>query len=150
MTQAMMNPEPSKESTSDLDACLKMIFNKIRSATAPGMTVMIVDLGGTRLTLASWEVMAFARGIDDVAATLRRCVGVRALLCVMMDRLKSGQNADLKTTLTLCHAEASLVQEKVARAKDNNSIDAAVNLAATAKRLLATLEEAEKLALQLK
>jgi len=72
------------------------------------------------------------------------------LLCVMMDRLKSGQNADLKTTLTLCHAEASLVQEKVARAKDNNSIDAAVNLAATAKRLLATLEEAEKLAAQLK
>jgi len=150
MSHAMMNPEPPKESTSELDSCLKMIFNKIRSATAPGMTVMIVDIGGTRLTLASWEVMAFARGIDDTAATLRRCVGVRALLCVMMDRIKSGQNADLKTTLTLCHAEASLVQEKVAKAKDNNSIDAAVNLAATAKRLLATLEEAEKLALQLK
>jgi len=150
ITQAPVKTETSMENTSDLDACLKMIFNKIRSATAPGMTVMIVDLGGTRLTLASWEVMAFARGIDDVAATLRRCVGVRALLCVMVDRIKSGQNADLTTTLTLCHAEASLVQEKVARAKDNNSIDAAVNLAATAKRLLATLEEAEKLALQLK
>jgi len=136
--------KPVDDGSADLDGCLKMIFNKIRSVTAPGMTVMRVDITGTPITLASWEVAAFARGIDDVSAALRRCVGVRALLCVMLDRLKSGAPADLPTTLSLCHAEAALVQEKVAKAKDLNNIDAAVNLAATAKRMLSTVEEAEK------
>jgi len=137
--------KPVDDGSADLDGCLKMIFNKIRSVTAPGMTVMRVDITGTAITLASWEVAAFARGIDDVSAALRRCVGVRALLCVMLDRLKSGAPADLPTTLSLCHAEAALVQEKVAKAKDMNNIDAAVNLAATAKRMLSTVDEAEKI-----
>ena len=144
MPEVSSTTKPVDDGSADLDGCLKMIFNKIRSVTAPGMTVMMVDITGTRITLASWEVAAFARGIDDVSAALRRCVGVRALLCVMLDRLKGGSPADLPTTLALCHSEAALVQEKVAKAKDINNIDAAVNLAATAKRLLSTVEEAEK------
>ena len=46
----------------------------------------------------------------------------------------------------MAHAEAAQIQEQVARAKEAKNIDAAVNLAASGKRLLALMEEAEKLA----
>jgi hypothetical protein len=43
------------------------------------------------------------------------------------------------------HVQAALIQEHVAKAKDCGDIDSAVGLAATAKRLLAAIDHAEKL-----
>jgi hypothetical protein len=50
----------------------------------------------------------------------------------------------LNPAISLGHAEASQIQERIAEAKDKKNIDAAVSLAATAKRLLGVLDEAEK------
>jgi hypothetical protein len=53
--------------------------------------------------------------------------------------------AEMKAIITAAHVEAGTLQEQVSIAKEAKNIDAAVNLAATAKRLLSLLEEAEKL-----
>jgi hypothetical protein len=57
---------------------------------------------------------------------------------------KAGRLADISEQLSAAHAEAAQIQERIAEAKEKKNIDAAVNLAATAKRLLATAAEAEK------
>jgi len=62
-----------------------------------------------------------------------------------IDGKKRGESVDKAGALGIAHTEAAQIQERVAEAKDAKNIDAAVNLAATAKRLLALIEEAEKL-----
>jgi hypothetical protein len=62
-----------------------------------------------------------------------------------VERLKRGNPApDLPAAREIGHAEAARLQEQIAQARDSRNIDAAVNLAATQKRLLQILEEAKK------
>ncbi len=72
-------------------------------------------------------------------------MAARALLNVQSDAVKAGACLDLAEAIKAAHAEAAQLQELIAKAKDARNIDAAVNLAASAKRLLAGIEEAEKL-----
>jgi hypothetical protein len=103
-----------------------------------------VLIGGTKILLASWEVAAFVRGGDDASDALQRAVAARAIVNLAVERKKRGETVDMGLAISLAHSEASQIQERIAEAKDKKNIDAAVNLAATAKRLLSALDEAEK------
>jgi len=77
---------------------------------------------------------------------LQQAVVARAIVTEVVGRKKSSAAApDLKSATVLGRAEAARLQEAIAQARDAKNIDAAVNLAATQKRLLQILEEANKL-----
>jgi hypothetical protein len=118
-----------------------------RTAAKPGVVTATVQMGGAKLMLSSWETAAFVRGGDEASDALQRAVAARALLFQGVEKSKRGQPAPLGSLLPMAHAEAARIQEQVARAKEARNIDAAVNLAASGKRLLALMEEAETLAL---
>jgi hypothetical protein len=62
-----------------------------------------------------------------------------------MERHRKGEPTDMNVALGLARNQVTEMEEQVASAKEANNIDAAVNLAATTKRLLALLDEGEKL-----
>lgn len=107
--------------------------------------VSTIFLSGSKQVLASWEVSAFVRGGDEACEAIQRAVAARCLLQEAADKLRSGQSNVLSQTLELAHVQAASIQEQVAKSKDKADIDAAVNLAATAKRLLALIADTEKL-----
>ena len=108
--------------------------------------VATIVIGPMKLLLSSWEVTAYATGADVTADVLRRAVAARAVLLTAIDQSKySGNTEPLRAALWQVQVEAEKIQAQVAVAKAMNDIDAACNLAATAKRLMALVEEAEKL-----
>jgi hypothetical protein len=107
--------------------------------------VSTIVLGDSHEVLASWEVSAFVRGGDEGCTAIQRAVAARCLLSQSIKKMRDGQVNGLPQALNWAHIQAALIQEQVARAKDRTDIDAAVSLAATAKRLLALIDEAEKL-----
>jgi hypothetical protein len=128
-----------------IEGYLEKIAEQLLNAPANTASVSNVMMGQTKLLLASWEVMAFTRGGDDVSDALQRAVSARAILSICIERKKKKEAADVKAAIGIAHAEAALMQERIAEAKDAKNIDAAVNLAATHKRLLNLIAEAEKL-----
>jgi hypothetical protein len=105
--------------------------------------VSTVVLGHSKEILASWEVSAFVRGGDAFGKAIQRAVAARCLLS--KSAAESGPTQRLSQALDGAHVQAALIQEHVAKAKDCGDIDSAVGLAATAKRLLAAIDNAEKL-----
>lgn len=143
-TQAAAAPAPA---VPDLQGCVEFLAEMLfREASRPGVVTATVQMGSAKLMLSSWELAAFVRGGDDISDALQRVVAARALLFQGVENSKRGQPAPLPGLLQMAHAEAAQVQEQVARAKEARNIDAAVNFAASGKRLLALMEEAEKLA----
>jgi hypothetical protein len=129
----------------DVEACiLQMAEQLLKAPPAASAKSSFVTISGFRVPLASWEVAAFTAGGDDLADALQHAVAVRLILTLALEKKKKGDTSELPGVISLAHAEAALMQERVARAKDARNIDAAVNLAATAKRLLALIEQAEK------
>jgi len=129
----------------DVEACiLQMAEQLLKTTPSASAKSSFVTISGFRVPLASWEVAAFTAGGDDLSDALQHAVAVRLLLTLALEKKKKGDSSELPGVISLAHAEAALMQERVARAKDTRNIDAAVNLAATAKRLLALLEQAEK------
>ena len=115
-------------------------LQKVHLATAT------VQIGDCKLTLSSWEVAAFVKDGTDSAELLQQAVVARAIVSEAVGRKKGGAAVpDFKPAIVLGRAEASRLQEATAQARDAKNIDAAVNLAATQKRLLQVLEEANKL-----
>jgi hypothetical protein len=109
-------------------------------------TVSTVSVGESKQVLASWEVNAFVRGDEDTAClAIQRAVGARALLFESAEKVRRGRPNQLIDALACAHLQAALIQEQVAKAKERSDIDSAVSLAATSKRLLAVIEETEKL-----
>jgi hypothetical protein len=148
VTRKKMEPTPVRPSESvlpDLEGCLEIIAEQLLKATPQAVPVSNVMLQGTKLLLASWEVAAFVRGGDDACDALQRAVAARAILNLAFDSKKRGEAVDMSTPIGLAHQEAAQIQERIAEAKDAKNIDAAVNLAASAKRLLSMIDEAEKL-----
>jgi hypothetical protein len=126
-----------------LEECLAKIAEQLPNAkVSPAVTAIM--LGKSKLMLASWEVAALVRGGNDVALALQRAVAARAVLQIGAERQKAGEKVDFSAAIGAAHAEAAQMQEQIARAKDAKNIDAAVNLAATQKRLLAAIAETEK------
>jgi hypothetical protein len=59
-------------------------------------------------------------------------------------RRRTGQWTELFVAIPLAHLEAAFLQECVAQGRDRRNLDAAANLAASAKRLLTLVEAAER------
>ncbi|HEX6880671.1 MAG TPA: hypothetical protein VF135_09930, partial [Terriglobales bacterium] len=105
-------------------------------------TVTVADC---KVVLSSWEVKAFLQPNGNGAEVLQQAVVTRAIVLEALERRKiKGSAADLKSALGLARSEAARLQEGIAQARDARNIDAAVNLAATQKRLLQVLEESSK------
>ncbi len=140
-------PADAPKPAVDLQACLEHIAEQLIGDVQPLPTsVATVYFNDAKVILSSWEVAAFVKGGNDTADALQRAVAARTILMDAVDRKKKGIRAsDLPEAIKLAHVEAGLLQEKIAEAKDAKNIDAAVNLAATCKRLLILIDEAEKL-----
>lgn len=93
--------------------------------------------------IATWEAEAF-KGETVSARALQKAVAARTILHVCMDRHKRNEATDLEAAVEIAQRQAEEMKNQVKVAKEANNIDAAVNLAATAKRLLALVEEAHK------
>ena len=131
----------------DVQACLEHIAEQLIGEVQPTPTsVATVFYNDTKILLSSWEVSAYTKGGNDAADALQRAVAARTILLEAVERKKKGVlAADLPEALKLAHAEVALLQESIAKSKERKDIDAAVNLAATCKRMLGLIDEAEKL-----
>lgn len=135
----------SSEHEDYLQRCVADIAEQL--AHLPGKqapTVSPINLGGCKLLIASWEAEAF-KSESAAANALQKTVAARTILHVCMERQKHGEPTDLSAALDLAQHQAEEIKAHVAEAKEAKDIDAAVNLAATAKRLLALVEEGRKL-----
>lgn len=136
------------ELTFTISTALETIAEQLFAAELQNvhLAVATVHLGKSKLILASWEVAAFLKGGDDVSDVLQEAVAARSVVLEFTERAKAGgPSSDKAAVLSVGHAEAARLQEKIAEARDARNIDAAVNLAATTKRLLQALDEAGKL-----
>ncbi|MCI0348531.1 MAG: hypothetical protein L0Z53_03820 [Acidobacteriales bacterium] len=97
-----------------------------------------------KLLLSSWEVDAFIAGGNETASALQRIVAARAMLIQQLEKKKRSVAAQVGEAVRLAQAEVNTIQEKIAAAKEKKDIDAAVNMAATCKRLQTLITEAEK------
>ena len=127
-----------------LEQVIESISEQLFAAKHKG-TVSTVTIGGSRQILASWEVSAFVRGGDTCCAAIQKAVAARSLLAEAAQKVRNGQTNGFVQALECAHGQACAIQEQVAKAKDRGDIDSAVNLAATAKRLLTLIDETEKL-----
>jgi hypothetical protein len=126
----------------------EMIAQQLLSANLQKthLAVATAQVGECKVTLSSWEVVAFVKEGSDASELLQQAVVARAIVTEVVSRKKSGGAApDLKSAMVLGRGEIARLQEAIAQARDAKNIDAAVNLAATQKRLLQILEEANKL-----
>src|SRR5215469_7646618 len=144
-TPEAKNGEVDPAHFGSLEQLLESIAEQL-FASKQKTTVSTVSVGESKQVLASWEVNAFVRGGDDPSClAIQRAVGARALLFEAAEKVKRGQPNKLAEALECAHVQAAVIQEQVAKAKDRGDIDSAVSLAATAKRLLAVLDETERL-----
>jgi hypothetical protein len=133
--------------TAEVEKCLEAIWEQLIAAPpSRGRSMSTVVLQDTKVLLSSWEVAAFVAQGDQQAEDLRRAVVARALLSVAMDqRKRSGEESALASALLHARSEVSYFQGRVEQAKRSKNTEAAVNLGISTKRLLSTIEEAEKL-----
>jgi hypothetical protein len=131
----------------EVEKCLEVIWEQLIAAPpSRGRSMSTVVLQDTKVLLSSWEVAAFVAQGDQEAEDLRRAVVARALLSVAMDqRKRSGEENALASALLHARSEVSYFQGRVELAKRSKNTEAAVNLGISTKRLLSTIEEAEKL-----
>ncbi|MGH9744976.1 MAG: hypothetical protein ACRD59_02550 [Candidatus Acidiferrales bacterium] len=131
----------------EVEKCLEAIWEQLIAAPpSRGRSMSTVVLQDTKVLLSSWEVAAFVAEGDQEAEDLRRAVTARALLSVAMDqRKRSGEESALVSALLHARSEVSYFQGRVEQAKRAKNTEAAVNLGISTKRLLSTIEEAEKL-----
>lgn len=139
--------KPGWPVTPELQQCMEDIASQLvcDRATDPLFGAAVV-VGQAGVLLSSWEVADFLSGPIEPAPVLQRAVAARALLLdALLQSQWAGVTPCFASVLDLAHAEAAEVQEAVAQVKEENNVDAAVNLAATAKRLLVLIDEAEQL-----
>jgi hypothetical protein len=131
----------------DFEACMEQIWEQL-IATPPsrGRSMTTVKIGGARILLSSWEVGAFVSDDGPSAEDLRRAVVARVLVAAAMESAKETGNAtSLDRAMNMARVEVTRLQERVDVAKQAKDTEAAVNLGISTKRLLSTLDEAEKL-----
>ena len=127
-----------------LQQCVADITEQLASVPPKNTpSVSTINLGGCKLMIATWEAEAF-KAETASARTLQKAVAARTILHVCMDRHKRNEPTDLEAAVEIAQRQAEEMKNQVKVAKEANNIDAAVNLAATAKRLLALVEEAHK------
>jgi hypothetical protein len=140
--------QPEQEEHLDsLQRCVKDICDQL-SAIPPKSTpgVSTISLGGCKLLIATWEADAFRTVAEpgSPVRTLQRAVAARTILHVCMERQKRHEETDLVAALEIARRQVEEMKTQVEIAKEASNIDAAVNLAATGKRLQALVEEGGK------
>ena len=131
----------------DFETCMEQIWEQL-IATPPsrGRSMTTVKIGGARILMSSWEVGAFVSEDGPSAEDLRRAVVARVLVTSAMESAKETGNAtSLDRAMSMARQEVTRLQERVDVAKQAKDTEAAVNLGISTKRLLSTLDEAEKL-----
>jgi hypothetical protein len=118
----------------------------IAAPPLPGRSMTTIRLGGARILLSSWEVSAFVSEDGASAEDLRRAVVARALVTAAMESSRETGNAThLDRALNAARVEVTRLLECVDQAKQAKDTEAAVNLGISAKRLVSSIDEAEKL-----
>jgi hypothetical protein len=136
-------PEPDDEY---LRHCIADIAAQVKSMPAkvtPSATMIV--LAGCRLLIATWEAAAFTSGSDPMSKAIRGMVAARTILQVSIQRLKKEEPADVPAALEIARQQIEQIRGHIASAREARNVDAAVNLAATTKRLLSLIEQGEKL-----
>ena len=144
---AVMAPDAGP-TESHAEASLEKVVDTISEqlfASKHKSTVCTVIVGHAKEVLASWEVKAYVQAGDATCGAIQRAVASRCLLVNAAAMAKEGNKNGLMEALDCSHHQAAAIQEQVAKAKERGDIDAAVSLAATAKRLLAVIDATEKL-----
>lgn len=132
------------QTTPDFQSTLEHIASELQKLNIKEAAVANVVLGGVKLMLSTWEVGAFVKGGDETADALQQAVAARAVLATQLDLRKRGQPVDMSAVIKIAEQESKKIQARIAVAKQAKDIDAAVNLAATSKRLSGLLDEAAK------
>jgi hypothetical protein len=137
----------SADPTLDFESCMDKVWEQLIAAPpSRGRSMTTVRIGKARLLMSSWEVAAFVSEDGSGAEDLRRAVVARAMVTSALEQAKeSGVAAVLDRVLPIARAEVSRLQERVEVAKQAKDTEAAVNLGISTKRLLSSLDEAEKL-----
>ena len=142
--QSAPTPEEQAEEEDYLVRCVADIAEQLKAVPAKNSpSVSAIVLGGCKLLIATWEAQAFVQE-TATAVALQRTVAARTILHVCMERHKKGEPTDVVAALDIARAQVEAMKEQVEKAKESKNIDAAVNLAATTKRLLSLLAEGEK------
>jgi hypothetical protein len=143
---AAPSEEEQAEEEDYLLRCVVDIAEQLKAVPAKNSpSVSAIVLGGCKLLIATWEAQAFAQD-GAMAVALQRTVAARTILHVCVERHKKNEPTDLAAALDIARAQIEVMKEHVEKAKESKNIDAAVNLAATTKRLLSLIAESEKLA----
>ena len=145
--EALSSKEADPAAALDFETCMEQIWEQL-IATPPsrGRSMTTVKIGGARLLMSSWEVAAFVSEDGASAEDLRRAVVARVLVTAAMESAKETGNAtSLDRAMNMARVEVTRLQERVDVAKQAKDTEAAVNLGISTKRLLSTLDEAEKL-----
>jgi hypothetical protein len=141
-------PDSAVAAESHGEANLEKVIETISEqlfASKQKSTVCTVIVGHAKEVLASWEVKAYVQAGDAACGAIQRAVAARCLVANAAAMTKEGNKSGLAEALDCGHHQAAAIQEQVAKAKERGDIDAAVSLAATAKRLLAVIDATEKL-----
>lgn len=141
--EAAGTEEPAEEETY-LTHCVVDIAEQLKSVPAksfPAVTPIV--LAGCKLLIATWEAQAFVQD-DETSKALQRTVAARTILHVCLERHKKNEPTDLAAARDIARAQVEEMKQHVEAAKEAKNIDAAVNLAATSKRLLSLIAECEK------
>lgn len=129
-----------------LKHCVADIAEQLSAVPARSSpAVSAITLAGCKLLIATWEADAFVNADSEQDWALQRTVAARTILYVCMERHRKGEPTDLNLALELARRQVAEMEKQVIHAKESSNIDAAVNLAATTKRLLSLIEEGEKL-----
>ncbi len=137
-------PVANVGSNSAVDECISQIHIAVSTIPVKNAAMCSFALKGTKLILASWEVVAFQKPNSPAAIPVQQAVASRVLLIQAVEARKRGEAVDVRAAIAQAHSQAAHLQAEIATAKDRKDIDTAVNLSATAKRLLALVEQAEK------
>jgi len=144
--EATLTAQAQAEEEDYLFRCVADISEQLKAIPAKNSpSVSAIVLGGCKLLIATWEAQAFTQETATSVA-LQRTVAARTILHVCMERHKKNEPTDLSAAVDIARAQIEAMKEHVEKAKESKNIDAAVNLAATSKRLLSLIAEAEKLA----
>jgi len=138
------DPEEQAEEDNYLTRCVIDIAEQLKSVPAKNFpTVTPIVLGGCKLLIATWEAQAFVQD-DETSKALQRTVAARTILHVCVERHKKNEPTDLVAAMDIARTQIEEMKQHVEAAKEAKNIDAAVNLAATSKRLLSLIAECEK------
>lgn len=141
---AQPTAEEQAEEKDYLMRCVADIAEQLKAVPAKNSpSVSAIVLGGCKLLIATWEAQAFAQE-SAMALALQRTVAARTILHVCMERHKKNEPTDLTAALDIARGQVTEMSEYVEKAKEAKNIDAAVNLAATSKRLVSLITEGEK------